>query len=275
YIGSRYRIIRRARFRGVIVSHDPDHQPRSVVRDPAALRFDREIRQYRRPQSGRSGVDVRGRGRPRDQDRLRSEGIQGGGHHAHERKIRSNSHRQRRQHQHSGPARRQVHRPDRRGRRHLSEGQGSNRFHAIRLRARELDRPGAGEFREEFGRGEFRPIECGCARGRGAKSYGENAMRLATTVVLLSLVLTAGARAADTPAAPGAAPSALGPQQVVENSAKRMLTELDANRAMYAKDPAKLDALVANVLLPNFDTEYSARLVLGQTWRTATPDQRK
>ena len=54
-----------------------------------------------------------------------------------------------------------------------------------------------------------------------------------------------------------------------------MLVELDANRPMYAKDPAKLDSLVANVLLPNFDTEYSARLVLGQNWRTATPDQRK
>jgi phospholipid transport system substrate-binding protein len=54
-----------------------------------------------------------------------------------------------------------------------------------------------------------------------------------------------------------------------------MLVELDANRPMYAKDQAKLDALVANVLLPNFDTEYAARLVLGQTWRTATPDQRK
>jgi phospholipid transport system substrate-binding protein len=54
-----------------------------------------------------------------------------------------------------------------------------------------------------------------------------------------------------------------------------MLTELDANRAQYAKDPSKLDALVANVLLPNFDSEYAARLVLGQTWRTATPEQRK
>ncbi len=88
--------------------------------------------------------------------------------------------------------------------------------------------------------------------------------------------LTSGVYAADTPAAaPTAAPSALGPQELVENSAKRMLVELDANRPMYAKDPAKLDALVANVLLPNFDTEYAARLVLGQTWRTATPEQRK
>ncbi|MDP8986002.1 MAG: ABC transporter substrate-binding protein [Pseudomonadota bacterium] len=77
-------------------------------------------------------------------------------------------------------------------------------------------------------------------------------------------------------AAPTAAPSAtLGPQELVENSAQRMLQELDKNRGIYAKDPAKLDALVANVLLPNFDSDYAARLVLGQTWRTATPEQRK
>jgi phospholipid transport system substrate-binding protein len=74
--------------------------------------------------------------------------------------------------------------------------------------------------------------------------------------------------------APTAAPNTLGPQALVEDSAKRMLGELDANRAMYAKDPEKLDALVANVLLPNFDVDYAARLVLGQPWRTATPDQR-
>jgi len=79
--------------------------------------------------------------------------------------------------------------------------------------------------------------------------------------------------ASSAPAA--AAPNTLGPQELVEDSAKRMLAELDAHRDMYAKDPAKLDSLVANVLLPNFDSEYAARLVLGQTWRTATPEQRK
>jgi len=99
---------------------------------------------------------------------------------------------------------------------------------------------------------------------------------LASTVIALILSGGAAIAAADTPAPAPAAPSAtLGPQELVENSAKRMLTELDANRPMYAKDPSKLDALVANVLLPNFDTEYAARLVLGQTWRTATADQRK
>src|ERR1700688_5089549 len=90
-------------------------------------------------------------------------------------------------------------------------------------------------------------------------------------LAVFALGLASGANAADPPAAQ----STLGPQELVENSAKRMLVELDANRATYAKDPAKLDALVGNVLLPNFDTEYAARLVLGQSWRTATPDQRK
>jgi len=100
---------------------------------------------------------------------------------------------------------------------------------------------------------------------------------IACGLSLMALGLAASAQA-QAPAAPAAtAPPAntMSPQELVENSAKRMLAELDKNRPMYAKDPAKLDDLVANVLLPNFDTEYSARLVLGQTWRSATPEQRK
>jgi phospholipid transport system substrate-binding protein len=97
--------------------------------------------------------------------------------------------------------------------------------------------------------------------------------RLTFGAILISM-LAIGAYAADTPA-PVPNASTLSPEQLVEGSAKRMLQELDANRAMYKGDPAKLDALVGNVLLPNFDTEYSARLVLGQSWRTATPEQRK
>src|SRR5579859_1403528 len=97
-------------------------------------------------------------------------------------------------------------------------------------------------------------------------------MMRSVILAVFALGLASGANAADPPAAQSAT---LGPQELVENSAKRMLVELDANRAMYAKDATKLDALVANVLLPNFDTEYAARLVLGQTWRTATPEQRK
>jgi phospholipid transport system substrate-binding protein len=100
-----------------------------------------------------------------------------------------------------------------------------------------------------------------------------------TAALLTTVALAAGAGGAyaqaPASAAPAAAPNNLGPQELVESSAKRMLGELDANRAMYRANPDKLDALVANVLLPNFDVDYAARLVLGQPWRTATPDQRQ
>jgi|SRR5580692_7961032 len=97
-------------------------------------------------------------------------------------------------------------------------------------------------------------------------------IKIAMAAMLMSF-LGVGAHA-DTPA-PAAGANNLNPGELVENSAKRMLQELDANRAMYRSDPKKLDALVGNVLLPNFDTDYAARLVLGQTWRTASEDQRK
>jgi phospholipid transport system substrate-binding protein len=65
-----------------------------------------------------------------------------------------------------------------------------------------------------------------------------------------------------------------GPQQLVEQVSKDLLKAIDADRAALASDPAKLRAVVDKVLLPTFDAEYSARLVLGKYWRTATPDQR-
>jgi phospholipid transport system substrate-binding protein len=97
-----------------------------------------------------------------------------------------------------------------------------------------------------------------------------------TAAAMLMAFVGMCATAADVPApAPAAGASSMSPGELVEHSAKRMLQELDANRAMYRGDPKKLDALVGNVLLPNFDTDYAARLVLGQTWRTATPEQRQ
>ncbi len=66
-----------------------------------------------------------------------------------------------------------------------------------------------------------------------------------------------------------------GPQQLIESTANAMLKELDANRAAFRKDPARLYALVDRILLPNFDVDYAARLVLAKHWRTATPEQRK
>ena len=67
----------------------------------------------------------------------------------------------------------------------------------------------------------------------------------------------------------------LGPQELVSKVANDTLKDLDANRAEYAKNKNKVRELVDKNMLPYFDTAYSAQLVLGKHWRTATPEQRK
>jgi phospholipid transport system substrate-binding protein len=64
------------------------------------------------------------------------------------------------------------------------------------------------------------------------------------------------------------------PGTLIQTAASAMLKDLDAHRADYKKDPSKVHHLVDEILLPHFDTEYSARLVLGRHWNDATPDQR-
>jgi phospholipid transport system substrate-binding protein len=110
-------------------------------------------------------------------------------------------------------------------------------------------------------------------------------MRLKIAIGLLALALLtgAGARAAedtkdtkDATAAKNSAPATeLGPRELIEASAQKMLDALEANRAEYRKNPKKVERLVDEVLLPHFDTQYAARLVLGRHWRTATPEQRQ
>jgi phospholipid transport system substrate-binding protein len=75
--------------------------------------------------------------------------------------------------------------------------------------------------------------------------------------------------------APASSASDEQPSEIVQTTAQAILKDLDANRETYRKDPSKVGQLVDKYLLPHFDTEYAARLVLGQYWRTATPDQRK
>jgi phospholipid transport system substrate-binding protein len=102
-------------------------------------------------------------------------------------------------------------------------------------------------------------------------------------IVILSATLLAGslagAQAQNAPAQgqPAAAPGAAAtePSDLVQQVAQGMLTDLDKNRDAYRRDPSKLEALANKWLLPHFDTQFSAQLVLGQYWRTATPDQRQ
>lgn len=85
---------------------------------------------------------------------------------------------------------------------------------------------------------------------------------------------TAAPAAANADAAPVAVVDT-DPGQLIDSVAQAMLRELDAHRADYRQDPAKVNALVDRVLLPHFDTDYSARLVLGKHWKSSTAEQRQ
>jgi phospholipid transport system substrate-binding protein len=99
----------------------------------------------------------------------------------------------------------------------------------------------------------------------------------AVAVVLSSLCGTMVAAAAPAAAAPAAAAGTINaqdPTQMVQDIASNILKELDANRAAYRDNPQNVRALADKYLLPYFDTQYAAQLVLGKYWRTATEDQR-
>ncbi|HWZ63697.1 MAG TPA: ABC transporter substrate-binding protein [Steroidobacteraceae bacterium] len=100
------------------------------------------------------------------------------------------------------------------------------------------------------------------------------------SVICLCVPLWAGAQSA--PPAPGAAPAAAAtpaasgdPAALVQEAAQGMLADIAKNRDAYRRDPAKVGPVVDKWLMPHFDTETSARVVLGQYWRTATPEQRQ
>jgi phospholipid transport system substrate-binding protein len=91
--------------------------------------------------------------------------------------------------------------------------------------------------------------------------------------LLLPAALAGNARAADP--APASAVPGPAPQELIETAARKLLGALDADRAKAKQDPARVRELVDQILLPHFDTDYSARLVLGKNWRDATPEQRQ
>jgi phospholipid transport system substrate-binding protein len=97
--------------------------------------------------------------------------------------------------------------------------------------------------------------------------------------ILLALMLGCGFAVTNDAVAQGkAAATAIDnsdPVKLIEMSANTMVAELEARRAEFRKDPSKLAALVDRVLLPNFDVDHAARLVLGRHWRNATPEQRQ
>ncbi len=64
------------------------------------------------------------------------------------------------------------------------------------------------------------------------------------------------------------------PDQVVLEASQRVIDEIEPRKVELRKDSAKLYRIVEDIVLPHFDFEAIAQLVLGKNWRSATPDQR-
>ncbi len=95
-------------------------------------------------------------------------------------------------------------------------------------------------------------------------------IRQAASRLCCLLALFAGSTVLAADAVPGPTP-----QELIETTAKRMLDALDADRDAARKDPRRVEQLVEEILLPGFDTDESARRVLGTHWTRASPEDRQ
>jgi len=77
------------------------------------------------------------------------------------------------------------------------------------------------------------------------------------------------------PAYAASAPDPQAAQRLITTSADRMLAALQAEGDHLRNNPARLRALAERNLVPHVDFEEVSRLVLGKSWRTATPEQRR
>ncbi len=94
-------------------------------------------------------------------------------------------------------------------------------------------------------------------------------------VLIAGFGLASGAWPPPAAAQAAAAAGAMQPSQIIESVAQTFLQDLDAHRATYQGNPKLLRAAVDRDVLPYFDVQFAARLVLARYWRTATPDQRQ
>ena len=82
-----------------------------------------------------------------------------------------------------------------------------------------------------------------------------------TAVVAALLALPAAAARADTP------------NEVIESAIDELAEALDGRRDALADDRPALYEVIDDILLPRFDRQYAARLVLARHWRTADREQ--
>jgi phospholipid transport system substrate-binding protein len=88
------------------------------------------------------------------------------------------------------------------------------------------------------------------------------ALALMTSVVASNVALAQAASSGGTP------------DKIVQGIADDLGKAIDGHQAELKSDREKLLKLIDGILLPHFDIDYASILVLGQSARTATPEQR-
>lgn len=66
----------------------------------------------------------------------------------------------------------------------------------------------------------------------------------------------------------------IGPQDLVKQTADKMLAKLKEERQVIDKQPGRIYELVSSIVLPHFDFETMAKRVLGKHWKGANEKQR-
>jgi len=65
------------------------------------------------------------------------------------------------------------------------------------------------------------------------------------------------------------------PNDTIEEAAALFEKALDGRKDEFSKDKQALYATINEILLPRFDRQYAAQLVLGKHWREASKEQRQ
>ncbi len=67
---------------------------------------------------------------------------------------------------------------------------------------------------------------------------------------------------------------AASPEATVRDATQALIQAVEANRDAIQRNPDQVKTLIEEFVAPQIDFEVMSRVILGQHWRTATPDQR-
>lgn len=108
-----------------------------------------------------------------------------------------------------------------------------------------------------------------------ARRWRAERCALAVALLIASLTSAGYLSSREEVAAPVTSAPQSDPQQLVADLAARLFDELQRHRVEYRRDPQLIVPPLERLLAPHFDMDYTARLVLGAHWRTASSDYRQ